>query len=284
MRLFKYFSSERVVDLQKSLIRFSQPEVFNDPFEFLPHVTAISSDEALQKTIEQAISAGCSEEYERLIGLGVNMDLSKDEFKNVMSPMLRGKLAPIDDVLKGMTPYALKHMYDHLNKNVGVLCLSEKNNDILMWAHYAESHKGFVVEFDSGSEFFDQTLSAQDNLRKLLKVEYSEKRPSLTISDITEVELFLAKSKHWEYEKEWRMVMPLKEACEVISHSAGDIYLFEYPRQAIRSIVFGARMQEELIRDVVSGLASAGGFEHVIFYKAEIHAELYEINVDKIKL
>jgi|SRR5580658_5344823 hypothetical protein len=38
----------------------------------------------------------------------------------------------------------------------GVLCLSEAPANLLMWAHYADSHRGFVVEFDPASPFFCQ--------------------------------------------------------------------------------------------------------------------------------
>jgi hypothetical protein len=34
------------------------------------------------------------------------------------------------------------------NKNVGVLCLSEVRDSLLMWGHYTENHEGFVIGFD----------------------------------------------------------------------------------------------------------------------------------------
>jgi hypothetical protein len=33
-------------------------------------------------------------------------------------------------------------------KELGVVCLSEINNDILMWSHYADGHTGFCIEFE----------------------------------------------------------------------------------------------------------------------------------------
>ena len=30
-----------------------------------------------------------------------------------------------------------------------LVCLSEKYNNILMWAHYADNHRGFVIEYDT---------------------------------------------------------------------------------------------------------------------------------------
>ncbi|HRI59001.1 MAG TPA: DUF2971 domain-containing protein [Saprospiraceae bacterium] len=36
---------------------------------------------------------------------------------------------------------------DAYAKKTGVFCLSSKNDDILMWAHYADLHKGFCLGF-----------------------------------------------------------------------------------------------------------------------------------------
>lgn len=34
---------------------------------------------------------------------------------------------------------------DRMNDLIGLLCLTEKPDNLLMWAHYADSHAGFVV-------------------------------------------------------------------------------------------------------------------------------------------
>lgn len=37
---------------------------------------------------------------------------------------------------------------------MGVLSLTKRFDNQLMWAHYADSHKGIVLEFDPSSDFF----------------------------------------------------------------------------------------------------------------------------------
>lgn len=32
--------------------------------------------------------------------------------------------------------------------SMGVVCLSEHGDDILMWSHYSDGHQGFCLEFD----------------------------------------------------------------------------------------------------------------------------------------
>ena len=51
-----------------------------------------------------------------------------------------------------------------INRAQGVLSLSRTNDSLLMWAHYADSHRGFVLGLDETHPFFnglDGTAIAQ---------------------------------------------------------------------------------------------------------------------------
>ena len=62
-----------------------------------------------------------------------------------------------------------------------------------MWAHYAKSHTGFVVEFDSMHEFFGSG--------DLLEVRYDASRPELSNPQEWK-EIVTTKSPEWSYERE----------------------------------------------------------------------------------
>lgn len=51
------------------------------------------------------------------------------------------------------TPIIQKHSF----KAENVLCLSEEKDNLLMWAHYADGHRGFCVEF---TDYADDELDA----------------------------------------------------------------------------------------------------------------------------
>ena len=53
-------------------------------------------------------------------------------------------------------------------EEAAILCMSEDWDTILMWSHYADSHKGFVLGLDTSSPFF------ADRDRAPMKVEYGE--------------------------------------------------------------------------------------------------------------
>ena len=102
-------------------------------------------------------------------------------------------------------------------RNFKLCSFSERNDSIVMWAHYASDHKGFCIEYDL------EKIPCTDYRRRLLyPVIYSEQ-----IFDATELFMkekedkilnilrwhlaALVKSRYWDYEKEWRLVFPHEE-------------------------------------------------------------------------
>lgn len=51
--------------------------------------------------------------------------------------------------------YGLEKDSSQFNDDTAIFCMSQVWDSILMWAHYADSHKGFVVGFDMSHPFFD---------------------------------------------------------------------------------------------------------------------------------
>lgn len=113
---------------------------------------------------------------------------------------------------------------------IGCLCTSYKNR--LMWLHYADSHKGFCIEYDF-NEPEDEVLS-----KLPLPVFYSENRPLVpwkaaidnSVENVEEayVEIMmglLTKDKEWEYENEWRILIGATEDSELVMPKVSCIYL-----------------------------------------------------------
>ena len=83
-----------------------------------------------------------------------------------------------------------------------------------MWSHYADSHRGFVIGFDSDNPFFHRekprTTTPVD------EVTYSDKRPVMPPFEKSNpesvYEMFLTKGDEWAYEEELRMFAQPKAA------------------------------------------------------------------------
>ena len=73
-----------------------------------------------------------------------------------------------------------------------------------MWSHYADGHKGVVFEID----FTDLESN-------VYKVTYSNKLSTFSDSILTSHlpnEVLTHKTKHWEYEKEYRIIHDSKDS------------------------------------------------------------------------
>jgi hypothetical protein len=108
--------------------------------------------------------------------------------------------------------------WSQVGKASRIFCVVEEPDNLLMWAHYAQSHEGAVIQFECLPEL-DNLLCAA------MKVNYVTDPPVITrklddyIRHLTGqpnkidykslyYDFHLSKSDHWKYEKEWRVFIP----------------------------------------------------------------------------
>lgn len=144
----------------------------------------------------------------------------------------------------------------------GVCCFGKDASNVLMWSHYCESHKGFILKFDvlSNPEFFLTPLNVQ--YQKDYPI-YNHLRDS---KDIVH-KLIRTKSLHWKYEKEVRIVKA--------SHG-----LHEFNKNALREIIFGCRCLDSDKKEIIK-IAKESGYKNLKFSQAEVHENSYKIKVGK---
>lgn len=149
---------------------------------------------------------------------------------------LNQKLYPMNDKAINNTQNAIDDVIhswiDRMNTlfKIGCLCTSYKNR--LMWSHYADSHKGFCIEYDYNN-VDEEYLSLLP-----LPVVYSDIRPvppwRVALGNVTEhsEEAYaqimlglLTKDKVWEYENEWRILINSSEVDEVKMPKISCVYL-----------------------------------------------------------
>jgi hypothetical protein len=125
--------------------------------------------------------------------------------------------------------------------------VTEDHDNLLMWSHYADEHKGAVFKIKCIEE-------KQSLLCAALKVKYSDEYPIFgtdddwrnvvktgQFPDLVRVynELLLTKSTDWQYENEWRMIFPRPEDTGKKSVFLG------FHQEEIESIFLGCRMSGE---------------------------------------
>lgn len=129
----------------------------------------------------------------------------------------------------------LRNIRRHLNVNNGVICMSKDWASPLMWAHYADSHKGMVLGFDVPA-------------RSYLQVQYKKKRPTLKDMGLDAVDsitvenikrLLTTKAHGWSYEQEYRAYVPLGSGEEI----DGETHYFSpfSEEMKLREVIVGSR-------------------------------------------
>jgi len=125
-------------------------------------------------------------------------------------------------------------------KELGVVCLSEINNDILMWSHYTDGHTGFCIEFERSD---NNDLGKWDYC---LPVTYDAvEAPSFDPPSLEEkasvAKIVSSKAPNWSYEKEWRLIVSHEFADGPISLPA-----------KITAVIFGCKMDSTRRRTIAN--------------------------------
>ena len=146
---------------------------------------------------------------------------------------------------------ALRNMRKQLNVGNGVLCMSKDWESPLMWAHYADSHKGMVLGFDVPEKAY-------------YAVEYIDQRPRLAdfglenlagISSEEMKRLIKMKAAGWKHEKEYRAYIALREGEEINGQTH---YFMPFSEELrLREVIVGLRYQGSRA-EIVEAVADAG--------------------------
>ena len=89
----------------------------------------------------------------------------------------------------------------------GLVCMSDKWSNPVLWSHYADNHKGICLGFDVNEDLF-KPVSYRNT-----RISFDEIGIS-SLDQLTEKHLeqiLYAKFEHWEYESEYRAFTDLKE-------------------------------------------------------------------------
>lgn len=224
MKTYKYLGEKSALCfLTKQSIRFSQPKAFNDPFEMQPEFWVTN------QKLMGATTTPCK--------FVINGHQKLSEHYLIKDPGNVKKLGAVDT----------RKLVSDFNDIISILCLTKADtlipNNLLMWAHYAESHRGIVIEFNDS-----------DFTSKAAKVKYSPQRPVIDASLLFENEYIAIEDlyyKHncWSYENEHRITCKIDE-CEQIPDIkdplGNDIYVKNIPIESIRCIYIGCNASEEI--------------------------------------
>lgn len=225
--VYKYLGPERIDLLETGTIRASQVEVLNDPFEVLPDFTGF------EQYLFDLSKAAVAKRYSNT---------------SIIVPHVRFKPAELEQMKQSAKSGGEEFTRGIRESTPLMVCLSETNNNLLMWSHYAQSHAGLVLGFDAQHMFFAGMGPVPRNISRLFKVEYGANRPAYPdprttpMTDEIFMPIFLRKSLDWAYEKEWRMLVK-PETCRSIGKKGYyDCFVLDWPPELLTEIILGPKM------------------------------------------
>lgn len=286
MVFYKYVSAERIDILQNRLIRFTQPNAMNDPFEAKPYFYKLGSKEEFAKNFAEVIRQApfhVWEDYKR----ATQTQLDQWAFAN----QLEADPDHAEQLYKDLGHRAilpdLQDRFYKLHNDAGILSLSETPNNLLMWAHYAEGHTGFVLMLDGSHDFFEGDI-ALHGFSKPAPVEYRLKLPHLTIEEAYKetvmLEIFFVKGLDWQYEKEWRYLKFRANANKRFTDTNKlDINLFQLPPKCIMGVILGCYRSKELEDKILTLQREDPEFSHLEIRQARAGEKQYRLEIGKIE-
>lgn len=154
-----------------------------------------------------------------------------------------------------------------------------KNN--LMWAHYADEHRGFCVEYQFSSDDFRRDEFEITSASRLFRMKYWDPQKDKTIGfrnlrtdkSLSASDAFLTKHKDWSYENEVRLLQynPQDGALHI------QYKLSE--KTVITAIYFGYRCSDTDIRIIKRLMAG----RNIKFYKMKIDfSNIYNLTYDEV--
>lgn len=275
--IYKYMPYRKEF-FENFLLRISQKKALNDPFEIEPSLDWWA-DLCLQ-----------TENY--------RFGKTKQEIR---------------DYLKKQPNFSTwKHLGTSLFKREGIISFTKEENNILMWAHYADSHKGILVAFDSSHDFFHKTFTNQSkfSVGKLTEVKYRTKRLDTIENNMSSP--FFHKSSNWKYEKEFRLLLNfgasdiglvesnkikndnelrnleyekynkfLKKITSRMHYEMAEnpniMFMVTVPKETIKAVYFGANMQENDKLEIKKIIENNNVLKHIKLYNSCVDDNNYKV-------
>ena len=169
----------------------------------------------------------------------------------------------------------------NINKELDKLiiyCVTTDPKNNLMWSHYANSHKGFCIEWDA-RHIKANKIVYQEEIAKIKAIDILNAHYAITNNEDISEQLLRSmnvKLSEWEYEKEYRVNLS-KDSQHLIREKIENIRLVEFQPEWIKSIIFGYRTPQNAIDYITESLPS-----HINFKRIKIAEDKSSLSVVRL--
>lgn len=244
--LYRYYpcSEYALENISVPQITLVSPVKFNDAYDTLPYFDFERSRRELEwltpEKLADLISKARSGEnftteekswFDRDVDA---MELFRRGHKDLKIPPSRQELECMVKKVRDIVETPLENLVRQLQRMVRVACFSERHDSMYMWAHYADNHRGFCVEYEMRPFFlgvlrnisdtepggsyvaflpvvyrkdrYDYSWGISGFFKNLLRGAGGEAICEDYLDRWIHLRTSLFKSDEWEKEREWRLV------------------------------------------------------------------------------
>lgn len=277
--LFKYLDRQGLDLLTNRRVLATPPNKLNDPFEFTPVVDdnptddeiwgKISHPDYLQEWWKQERKRIPYENFQQLV-LDIREPLTAEQ----------RRLAP-----ETTASYRQKFI-ESTGTASGIVCFSRRNDGILLWSHYADGHKGFVVGF--GFPQIVNSFGRDDAV--LVEVLYKEARPKISLYANEEEHgmdraIVGTKSPEWTYEEEYRLIIPRENFHDDENEEKDDrlYWSIKGNEQVVQSVIIGSRCDPKW-KEQLAAVLTEPAYLHVETFEAVPDKMSFSIHIKPVKI
>lgn len=221
--LYKYRSLRTIRDRQYTArilthneIYFAKYTEFNDPFDCNLYISARGNINVHKTKLRE-----------------LNPDLSESELD------IRTRNELEEKNIKKREKRIHKDIGQINKADLGIFSTSSKRDNILMWSHYSDCHRGICLEF----KVTDGKLFGCD----LSRVIYQKQYPKISVYDEIDLEwmkrFLTTKASDWSYEDEWR-ILYRETGCKA------------FPPEELTGVILGAYISKKKRELVIEWLSN----------------------------
>ncbi|MGL5271291.1 MAG: DUF2971 domain-containing protein [Selenomonadaceae bacterium] len=217
---------------EKQRFYMCQPENLNDPFDADIKVNMVSCT-------DEEILEGLIKSFEK----NVERSATAEELQALCKKVKGWE----GEEFRKYNQNKVEEILSKIRKEIGITCFSNNSlydkENMLMWSHYTDSHKGVCLVFKSSynwSKYLKKAIYSNKypfiNWIKMVNddgVTAEEKRNKI-------IELYYYKHDIWEYENEYRIIQNINELGQFLPFNP----------KSLKEIICGCNMKDEQVNEV----------------------------------
>lgn len=240
---------------------FSSIDQFNDPFDSIVPLSfeLIPKEKVRKKYFKylKYLNPNLNREHRKLL---TKLYIKSAEFYN-------------PERQKWHKKYQIKYRI----KEYGIFSLSSEKDNIIMWSHYSDSHRGYCIGYyrDKIMELRQKIWIENKIQFNIHKVEYKNEYPKYDPTFMTNEEMIIkplyTKSKDWKYENEYRLICIFRSKFSININD--DI---------IAEVILGCKMPDCHKKEIIN-IIKTKNFDIPIF-EAKLKENQYGLDFHEIKV